>query len=190
MAFQPMPLSRRSLQKQIALVLENPLGMVSGLWKKKDGLGTQPPTMETYTEAVNKFTKSATAFMEQVRLFVEARRAYQLWQKELELVRLHKEIEALKLVIPLLIEERVACQIEYGSSGKADAMPCGKPAVARCSDCGTSICEECRVECCGDSFCGQCYDYHVANSCARKPVQAERRPPFPSGGSWFYTRPS
>jgi hypothetical protein len=46
----------------------------------------------------------------------EARRAYQLWQKEIELVRLHREIEALKLVIPLLTEERVACQIEYVTS--------------------------------------------------------------------------
>jgi hypothetical protein len=81
------------------------------------------------------------------------------------------------------------CQIEYVSSDSDNGMPCGKPAVAHCADCGFSICSDCRVECCGDSFCGQCYDYHVANSCVRKPVQAERRP-FPSGGSWFYTRPS
>jgi hypothetical protein len=132
MALQPMPFSRRSLQKQIALVLENPLGMVRGLWKKEDGLGTQPPTMETYFEAVNKFTKSATAFMEHVRLLAEARRAYQLWQKEIELIRLHKEIEALKLVIPLLTEERVACQIEYVSSDSDVGTPCDK--MAECAE--------------------------------------------------------
>jgi len=168
-----MPLFRRFLPKHIALVLENSLGMVKKLWKKQDGQGTQSPTLETYTEAANRCIKSATAFMEHARLLAEAWRVYQLWQKEIELVRLHKEIEALKLVTPLLIEERVACQIEYGSSGKADAMPCGKPAIARCLDCGTSICEECRVECCGDSFCGQCYDYHVEHSCLRKPVRNE-----------------
>lgn len=66
------------------------------------------------------------------------------------------------------------CEIEYGSSDADTGMPCGKPAVTECADCGSSICSSCRVECCGDSFCGQCYDYHVAHSCMRKPVQNER----------------
>lgn len=67
-----------------------------------------------------------------------------------------------------------SCQIEYGSSDSDIGFPCGKAAVARCADCGSSICSDCQSECCGDSFCGQCYDYHIAHYCLRKPVQAER----------------
>jgi hypothetical protein len=81
------------------------------------------------------------------------------------------------------------CQIEYVSSDSDVGMACGKPAVAKCADCGTSICSDCCVECCGNSFCGQCYDYHVTDACVRKPVQHERHT-FPSGGFWFFTRPS
>jgi hypothetical protein len=66
------------------------------------------------------------------------------------------------------------CQIEYVSGDSADVRPCGKRAVAVCSDCGATICSDCRVECCGDSFCDQCYDCHVATSCVRKPVRNER----------------
>jgi hypothetical protein len=66
------------------------------------------------------------------------------------------------------------CQIEYVSSDSDIGMPCGKTAVAKCSDCGFAICSDCCTECCGDSFCGQCYDYHVTTSCVRKPVQNER----------------
>jgi len=41
-------------------------------------MGSQPPpTVTMYTEAMNKFTKSATAFMDQVHLLTEARDAYQ-----------------------------------------------------------------------------------------------------------------
>jgi hypothetical protein len=48
------------------------------MWKKEDGVSTQPvPTMAIYTEAMNKFTRSATAFMEHVHLLTEARDAYQ-----------------------------------------------------------------------------------------------------------------
>ena len=64
------------------------------------------------------------------------------------------------------------CQIEYVSSDSDVGMPRGKTAVARCSDCGTAICSDCCTECCGDSFCVVCYDYDVANSCVRKPVQS------------------
>ena len=40
--------------------------------------GTQPmPSWATYAEAMNDFTKSATAFMEHVHLLTEARTAYQ-----------------------------------------------------------------------------------------------------------------
>jgi hypothetical protein len=35
------------------------------------------PTMKTYTEAVNEFTKNATAFIEQLPLLTKARGAYQ-----------------------------------------------------------------------------------------------------------------
>ena len=67
--------------------------------------------------------------------------------------------------------EQMNCQIEFANEDVG--MPCGKPAVAKCSDCGSAICDDCRVECCGQSFCEVCGDYHVANSC-RKPVQNER----------------
>ncbi len=68
------------------------------------------------------------------------------------------------------------CQIEYVSSDSDVGMPCGKPAVAKCADCGSAICSDCCVECCGDSFCELFYDYHAAHSCVRKPVQNERNP--------------
>jgi hypothetical protein len=177
MAFQPMPVSRRSLRKQIAHVLEHPLGMVKKFWKKEGGTGTQPPAMEAYTEAANKCINSATAFMKHARLFVEAKRAYDLWQKEIELGRVRKEIDALKLVIPLLVEPAAACQIEYVSVGSYVSMPCGKPAVAQCAECGAAICSDCRTWCCGESFCEACRDCHVTNSCVKKPV--ERAIPFP-----------
>ena len=52
--------------------------MSAAMWKKEDGVGTQPmPTGTTYAEAMSRFTKSATAFMEQVHLLTEARYAYQ-----------------------------------------------------------------------------------------------------------------
>ena len=35
-----------------------------------------PPTMQAYTEAVNEFTKNATAFIEQLPLLTKARAAY------------------------------------------------------------------------------------------------------------------
>ncbi len=48
------------------------------MWKKEDSVTTPPaPTMAVYTEAMNNFTKSATAFMEHVHLLTEARDAYQ-----------------------------------------------------------------------------------------------------------------
>jgi len=69
--------------------------------------------METYIEAANKCIKAASAFMEEERLLAEAQRglakardAYQLRQKEIELVRVRKEIDALKTAIPLLVENR------------------------------------------------------------------------------------
>jgi hypothetical protein len=45
-------------------------------WKREDS--TQPmPSWATYGEAMNEFTKAATAFMEHVHLLTEARTAYQ-----------------------------------------------------------------------------------------------------------------
>ena len=117
MAFRPTPLSCRSLPMQIAHGLDSPLGMIKRLLKKEDGLRAPPPTMETYTEAVNKCIKSATTFMEHAHAFAEAKRGYKLWQKEIELIRVRKEIDALKLVLPLLVEEEDACQIENTLGG-------------------------------------------------------------------------
>jgi exonuclease VII small subunit len=48
------------------------------MWKKENDGGPQStPSVTMYTEAMNKFTKSATAFMDQVHLLTEARDAYQ-----------------------------------------------------------------------------------------------------------------
>jgi hypothetical protein len=30
----------------------------------------------------------------------------------------------------------MSCQIEYALSGSDNGMPCGKPAVTKCADCG------------------------------------------------------
>ena len=68
------------------------------------------------------------------------------------------------------------CQIEYVSSDSDVGTPCGEVAVAECADCGAWICSDCQLECCGDSFSELCYDYHVAHSCVKKPVQNERYP--------------
>jgi len=66
------------------------------------------------------------------------------------------------------------CQIEHVDSDSDIGAPCGKPAVANCSDCGTAICSDCCVECCRNSFCALCYDDHLTSSCVRKTVQNER----------------
>jgi len=105
---------------QIAHGLDSPLGMIKRLLKKEDGLRAPPPTMETYTEAVNKCIKSATTFMEHAHAFDEAKRGYELSQKEIQLIRVRKEIDALKLVLPLLVEEEDACQIEDTLSSGLD----------------------------------------------------------------------
>ena len=175
MAFRQMPLSRRSLRKQIAVALESPASVIKRLWKKDDVPPDMSATMAIYNEAVDKFTQSALAFMEYERALTKARRQSELLQKEIEIARLRKEIGALKLVIPLLVEELGMCQIEYVSGGKSCTVPCGREAVAECTDCGVRICSDCRTQCCGDSFCDQCYDYHLSNSCMKKRVQSERQ---------------
>ena len=82
-----------------------------------------------------------------------------------------------------------SCQIEFVSSHSDVGTVCGKPALATCADCGLAICSDCRRGCCDNSFCEFRYDYHVTHDCVKKPVQGER-PTFPSGGIWFFTRPS
>jgi hypothetical protein len=52
--------------------------MSEPIWKKDDGVGTQAmPSWAMYAEAMNKFSRSATAFMEHVHRLTEARTAYQ-----------------------------------------------------------------------------------------------------------------
>jgi hypothetical protein len=47
--------------------------------RRENGVSTPAtPSMATYSDAMNKFTKSATAFMEHVHLLTEARDAYQM----------------------------------------------------------------------------------------------------------------
>jgi hypothetical protein len=49
------------------------------VWRKENSVSTPAtPSMATYTDAMNKFTKSATAFMDHVHLLTEARDAYQM----------------------------------------------------------------------------------------------------------------
>jgi hypothetical protein len=49
------------------------------VWRKENGVSVAAtPSMATYSEAMNKFTKAATAFMDHVHLLNEARDAYQL----------------------------------------------------------------------------------------------------------------
>jgi exonuclease VII small subunit len=48
------------------------------MWKEENDMSTQPaPTLASYTEAMNQFTKYATAFMDHVHLLTEARDAYE-----------------------------------------------------------------------------------------------------------------
>jgi exonuclease VII small subunit len=50
------------------------------MWKKAEesvGMQPAPTTMATYNEAVEKFSKSATAFMQQLQHLTQAREAYQ-----------------------------------------------------------------------------------------------------------------
>ena len=49
------------------------------MWKPVENVSVQAaaPTLATYMEAANKFTKSATAFMQHVHLLTDARDAYQ-----------------------------------------------------------------------------------------------------------------
>jgi hypothetical protein len=52
--------------------------MDDAILKREGKVETQPmPTFGTYFEAMNKFSRSATAFMEHVHLLTEARAAYQ-----------------------------------------------------------------------------------------------------------------
>jgi hypothetical protein len=114
MAFQPIPLLL-SLRNQIAPLFRKPRPISARL--RKTGLEPDAPLlMATYTEAVVRFTKAAEEFMEFARLLSEAQDAYQLWQKEAELVRLRREISSLKLVIPLLVEDSDFCEEDQRES--------------------------------------------------------------------------
>ena len=49
------------------------------VWRKENTVSTPAtPSMATYSDAMNKFTKAATAFMDHVHLLNEARDAYQM----------------------------------------------------------------------------------------------------------------
>ena len=108
MVFQTMPLFL-SLRNQIAPILGNPLRVVKTVRTEEVGPDA-PLLMATYTDAVDKFTRAATEIMEYARLLTMARNAYLLRQKESELVRLRREIDSLKLVIPLLVEDSLEIQ--------------------------------------------------------------------------------
>ena len=49
------------------------------VWRKENTVSTPAtPSMATYSDAMNKFTKAATSFMDHVHLLNEARDAYQV----------------------------------------------------------------------------------------------------------------
>jgi hypothetical protein len=49
------------------------------VWRKENVVSTAAtPSMAVFSEAMNKFTKAATAFMDHVHLLTEARDAYQM----------------------------------------------------------------------------------------------------------------
>jgi hypothetical protein len=117
MVFQARPLFL-SLRKQIAPVLRNPLQMVKPA-REKEVVPDALLLMATYTEAANKFTKAAMEIMGYARLLTAARNAYLLGQKEGELARLQREIDSLRVVIPLLVEESL--EIKNGGRQKPTA---------------------------------------------------------------------
>jgi hypothetical protein len=119
MVFQARPLFL-SLRNQIAPILGNPLRVVKTVQKKEVGPDARL-LMATYTEAANKFTKAAMEIMEYARLLTAARNAYLLRQKEGELARLQAEIDSLRLVIPLLVEDSLG--IQNGGRQKPTANP-------------------------------------------------------------------
>jgi hypothetical protein len=127
MAFQRVPV-------QIANVLEHPPDVIRTLSNKERGAEWKPPTIEAYIEAVDKCIDSATTFLDHARVFVEAKRAYELLRKEIELGRVREEINALKLVIPLLEEPAVACQTERLSSDSDVSTSRTEPAMAQCAE--------------------------------------------------------
>jgi hypothetical protein len=47
------------------------------VWKKEDSFGQPTPTLAMYSQAVDTFVQSATAFMEHVHFLNEAREAYE-----------------------------------------------------------------------------------------------------------------
>lgn len=49
------------------------------VWRKENGVSKPAtPSMAVYSDAMNNFTKAATAFMDHVHLLTEAREAYQM----------------------------------------------------------------------------------------------------------------
>src|ERR1700737_1320577 len=85
-----------------------------------------------------------------------------LRQKELEVSRLKREVEGLRIAAPLLSEGE--------EPGK------GNPPRLATSTAGSPLCFDFPSWGCGGSFCEYCYDYHGAHSCVKKPVQNESHP--------------
>jgi hypothetical protein len=119
MVFQARPLFL-SLRNQIAPILGNPLRVIKTV-RKKEVTPDVLPLMATYTEAANKFTKAAMEIMEYARLLTAARNTYLLGQKEGELARLQREIDSLRVVIPLLVEDSI--EIQNGGRQRPTANP-------------------------------------------------------------------
>ena len=62
------------LQEELGNQMSEAIG-----WRRENGVTTPAtPSMASYTDAMNKFTMSATAFMDHVHLLTEARDAHQM----------------------------------------------------------------------------------------------------------------
>jgi len=91
------------------------------MWK--DNVGRQPPpTMSTYSQAVDQFTKSATAFMEHVHHLTQARVAYEDAMQASTAIRdsLDAGDQALRSLMSQLQE---ALNIHVGQSGSEKKKP-------------------------------------------------------------------
>src|SRR5437764_523980 len=108
-------------------------------------------------------------------------RSYSQWQvvKNYSSENVTRNLLLAGIAVDWLVRGRnMHCEIEYVTSGSDNGTLCGKPAVAKCADCGSAICSDCRMECCSDTFCEACYDCHVTHFCVRKPFQTERHPMY------------
>jgi hypothetical protein len=97
------------------------------MWKKEEDFGDTghlPVSMTTYTDAMNEFTKSATAFIEQIPLFTKARDSYEQAMRASAELRsvLDAGDESLRTLMAQL-EQAVNTRVEKPASDKKRPEP-------------------------------------------------------------------